>query len=115
MNVKDLEDELNDAFLSLGLDGWEAFWCPDPSEKVNGRVLSEQKIIIVFSEDPKKARDVFLHEVIEVKLRKLIGNYIKTVNGMIEIIQDLNHAEKERTIDELVPLIRHVFEDKEEG
>lgn len=115
MNVKDLEDEFNDALLSLGLEGWEAFWCPDPSQKVNGQVLSEQKTIIVFSEDPKKARDVFLHEVIEVKIQPLIAQYQETINGLIKIIERLTYREKERTINDIVPYLRHVFEDKKEG
>lgn len=117
MNSKDetnLQDELNDALLRLGLVGWEAVWHPDPSQNVNGQVLSEQKTIIVFSEDPEKAREILLHEAVEVKIQPLIAQYQETINGLIKVIECLTYREKERTINEIVPCLRHVYEDGEE-
>ena len=108
MNV---EAEMNRVLSRIGLSEWEALWVPDSSTKVNGQVITEQKTILVFSEDPEKARDTLLHEVIEIKLKKLIGNHYDMINGLIKIIQELNYVEKERTINELVPLIRHVFDE----
>ncbi len=117
MNSEDetnLQDELNEALLRLGLEGWEAVWSPDPSQKVNGQVLSEQKTIIVFSKDPKKAMDILLHEAVEVMIQPLIAQYQETINGLIKIIERLTYREKERTINEIVPCLRHVYEDGEE-
>ena len=107
----DLEDKMNQVLRRIGLAEWTAIWAPDSSKEVNGQVMVEQKTILVFNEDPEKAKDSFLHEVVEVKLRKLIGNHYETINGLIKIIQELNHVEKERTINELVPLIRHLFDE----
>ena len=109
-----LEIEMNLALLRLGLVGWEAVWHPDPSQKVNGQVLSEQKKIIVFSEDPEKAREILLHEAVEVKIQPLIAQYQETINGLIKIIERLTYRKKERTINEIVPCLRHVYEDGEE-
>lgn len=106
-----VEDEMNRVLNRIGLSEWEAVWVPDSSTKVDGQVIIEQKTILVFAEDPDKARDALLHEVVEIKLRKLIDNHYDMINGLIKIIQDLNYVEKERTINELVPLIRHVFEE----
>lgn len=106
-----LETDMNRALGRIGLEEWTVLWVPDASKEVNGQVLSEQKTILVFCEDPEKAKDSFLHEVVEVKIRKLIGNHYNTINGLIKIIQELNHVEKERTINELVPLIRHLFDE----
>ena len=113
MELKDrmlVENEMNRVLRRIGLEEWTAIWVPDSSKEVNGQVLSDQKTKLVFSEDPEKAKDSFLHEVVEVKLRKLIGNHYDTINGLIKIIQELNHVEKERTINELVPLIQHLFD-----
>ena len=118
MNLKEdksLQDELCETLPHFGLDGWKVIWVPDEKQTLGGQVLAEEKTILIFEKVPGKARDSFLHEVLEVKLQKLIGNQIDTINGLIKIIQELNHVEKERTINELVPLIRHVFESKKEG
>jgi len=114
VNLKDeidLESNMNRALIHLGLEGWEAVWHPDPSQKVNGQVLSEQKTIIVFSEDPKKAMDVLLHEIIEVKIQPLIAEYQEMINGLIKVIERLTYREKERAINDIVPYLRHVFGD----
>ena len=108
MNV---ETEMNRALSRIGLSEWEAVWVPDSSNDVDGKVIVDQKIILVFSEDSKKAKETFLHEVIEVKLQKLISHHINTINGLIKIIQKLNYIEKERTINELVPFMRHVLDE----
>jgi len=108
-NKMTVEAEMNRVLSRIGLSEWTAVWVSDPSSKVDGQVMADHKVIIVFSENSEKARDTFLHEVIEVKLQNLINNHINTMNGLIKIIQELNYTEKERTINELVPLIRHVF------
>jgi len=108
---KSLQDKMNMALRRIGLEEWEAIWAPDPSKKVNGQVIPEQKTILVFSEDPEKAGDSFLHEVLEVKLQKYIDNNYETINGLIKIIEQLIHRDKERTINDLVPLIRYLIED----
>lgn len=130
---KSLQDKMNRALIPLGLEGWEVMWEPDSSQKVNGRVLAEQKVIIVFAEDPERAKDVFLHEVIEIKIQPLITQYQETINGLIRMLGGLTdfdedsqktvdefikimgrliYLDKERVINTMVPLIRHVFEDK---
>ena len=114
MNLEDkmaVETRMNRTLERIGLSEWTALWAPDPSKKVNGQVLSEQKTIIVFSEDPEKAKDSFIHEVLEVKLQKYIDNEYVTINGLIKIIEQLRHREKERMINDLVPLIRHLFDE----
>lgn len=124
---------MNMALIPLGLEGWKAMWEPDTSQKVNGRVIVEQKIIIVFTEDPERAKEVFLHEVIEIKIQPLITQYREAINGLINILADLTkndkksqktvdgfiriierliYLDKERMINTMIPLIRHVFEDK---
>lgn len=112
MDLRDdlsVEDDMNRVLRRIGLLEWTALWAPDPSKKVNGQVLSDQKTIIVFSEDPEKARDSFLHEVLEVKFQRYVDNNYVTINGLIKIIEQLRHRDKERMINNLVPLIRHLF------
>ncbi len=104
-----LEDKMNQVLRRIGLAEWTALWSPDSSKEINGQVLAEQKTILVFSEDPEKAQDSFLHEVLEVKLQKYIDNEYVTINGLIKIIEQLRNREKERMINDLVPIIRHLF------
>ncbi|MBA7697392.1 hypothetical protein ES703_106057 [subsurface metagenome] len=108
---KTIENRMDRVLRRIGLKEWTALWMPDASKEINGQVLSEQKTILIFNEDPAKVQDSFLHEVLEVKLQKYIDDDYVTVNGLIKIIEQLRHRHKERMINDLVPLIRHLFDE----
>lgn len=109
-----LENKMNRVLRGIGLTEWTALWAPNPSKDINGQVLAEQKTILIFSENPAKVRDSFLHEILEVKLQKYIDDDYVTVNGLIKIIEQLRHRHKERMINDLIPLIRHLFDEEKD-
>ena len=107
---KSLEDELSEVLPHFGLEGWRVVLIPDEKQKVGGQVLAEEKTILVFEKNPEKARDILIHEVVEIILQPLIAEYQETVNALIKLVERLTYREKERVIKDLVPYLRYVLE-----
>jgi len=107
-----LENELNDVLPHCGLEGWRVVLIPDEKQKVGGQVLAEEKTILVFENDPEKARDTLLHEIVEIKLQPLMAEHEEIENALIKVIERLLYREKEKFIKDLVPYLRYVFKDK---
>lgn len=102
-----LEDEMNRALKSLGL-GYRVIWSPDPEAPRRGESLPEERLIIIKDQDPDQAWDTLVHEAVELKLRRVLNPYRRLVNKLIEYIEEETHREKERFIEELVPLLREL-------
>ena len=115
INLEDkmaVETEMNRALPRFGLDGWKAVLIPDEKQTLGGQVIAKEKTILIFEKDPAKARDILLHEVLEIKIQPLIADYQEAVNALIKLVERLNYRQKERVIKDLVPYLRYVFEDK---
>ncbi|MCK4582205.1 hypothetical protein KAU18_02735 [Candidatus Bathyarchaeota archaeon] len=115
VNLEDetnLKDELNESLPRFGLEGWKVVLIPDEKQTIGGQVLAEEKTILVFEKDHVKARDALIHEVVEIKLQPLIAEYQEAVNSLIKLVERLTYREKERAINDLVPYLRYVFDDK---
>lgn len=114
--TSDLQDEMNQTLKRLGLGEWTVIFMPGKKHEVNERVLNGQvlpkdKTILIFSKDAEKAKDTLLHEFLEIKLQPLIAEYRETSNHLIKVIERLLYREKERTIKDLIPLLRYVYEE----
>ncbi len=108
MNSKDetsLQDELNAALLRSGLEGWTVALVPDPSQGIRGRVLVEEKTILIFAVRKVEILKTFVHEVIEIVMAPVFSQYRNMVNHLIEAFEKNIYAEKERAIERLIPLI----------
>lgn len=113
-----LQNEMNQTLRCLGLDGWSVIFMPGKKHEVNGRVLEgqvipDEKTILIFNEDPEKAKATLIHEFIEIKIQPLIAAHQEATNAQIKAIERLLYREKERMIKEMTPLLRHFFEEKQ--
>jgi len=98
---------MNRALSRLGLE-YRVVWGPDPEAKRRGETIPEQSLIVIHDVDPSQAWDTLIHEVVELKLRRVIAPYRGLVNKLIEFIEGETYREKERFIEELVPLLREL-------
>ncbi len=98
-----IEKELNMALRYLGLRGWTVVWEPEPSEKAQGRIVPEDKIILLSDEMPLDAFETLAHEYVELKLQAMVESRNATINALLKALQEIYYKEKERGIDSLVP------------
>lgn len=100
-----VENEINLALRRLGLTGWSVVWSPDKTQKNDGQVLSDRKTILIFSENPDEAMETLVHEAIEIMMMPTFFHYRTFINYLIEVIEKLTYAEKERSIKRLTPFL----------
>lgn len=100
-----VEEEMNRTLSNLGIE-YSVIWSPDPKSSDRGQIISGQRIIIIYDEDPAQAWDTLAHEVVELKLSKLLKPYHDLLNNLIDFIEKHIYKNKERVIEELVPLLR---------
>jgi len=101
----DLEVELNDLVRRFGLDYMVVIAPRSKSEKL-GRVDPRNKIIYIYTDDPKLAYKILLHEILEIMLKPLLNKYIRLINVLIDYIQNELYIEKERILDEFTELFK---------
>jgi len=78
-------------------------WMPNPNKTIHGEI--KQNILFIYDEKKNEAWDTFTHEMLEYKLKKVTNIYRKTVNALIEVIQEIAYTEKESFIESLPFLI----------
>lgn len=105
------EDRMTEIVKSFGLSGWYVVWAPDENQP-RGQIKLESRTILVHDFKVEDALGTVLHEVLELKLRSLLSPYRRLVNMMIQWIDDEVYRIKERTIEELIPLLVRVVEDE---
>ena len=115
MNLEDktnLEDELNRALEDSGLEGWMVVWRPDPSQEVRGRILHDDRTILIFDVKPVEVFETFRHEVIEIVMEPVLSKYRTIINKLIESHEKNIYADKERAYERLAPLMFDKLFDK---
>ena len=90
--------------------GWRAVWVPDPDMLRRGEVDAGQRLIIVYDVNQDQAWETFTHELLELKLRPLLGVYREIINQLIAVLEKVAYSQKERLIEELPALLRVVGE-----
>ena len=96
-----LEQRMNAALQTLGLTHWQAVWTPRDEGDHHGECLLADKLIVVYDENEKAAWKTFAHEVLELKMRAAFRPYRLLCNSLIDVIDTLAYAEKERFLDDL--------------
>lgn len=100
-----VEEEMNRTLSNLGIEH-SVIWSPDPKSSNRGQIISSQRIIIIYDQDPAQAWDTLAHEVAEIKLSHLLDPYRGLVNKLLDFIEKEIYKNKERVIEELIPLLR---------
>lgn len=99
------EEELNEALRRLGLMDWTVVWNQKSSGEERGTAYPDTRIIVIHDKDREAALETLIHEFLEVKMKGLIRPYLATVNALLKALEKIYYAEKEKTIDDLTPLL----------
>lgn len=109
MNLDDetkVEDRLTIVLKRLGLREWTVVWDPElPSDKAQGLIMPEDKIIMISDEKLEDAYETLAHEYLEIRLQAMVESRNATINALLKALQEIYYKEKERGIDSLVPLV----------
>ncbi len=106
-----IEENMNGVLERVGLRGWTSVWAPGKSSK-RGEVKPRERLIIVYDEDPLRAWETFRHELVELKLRRILRPYRVLCNKLIEAVEKVTYMEKETFIKELPDLLQAIKEGK---
>jgi len=101
----DPESRMNEFIKMLGLTNWEVVWQPDEAEQKLGRIIPENRIILVHALDTKAAMRTVLHEVLELKLRPAFNVQMSLSNALIEWANTQAYKMKERSIEDILDLL----------
>jgi hypothetical protein len=100
-----VEDRMTETLRKMGLGSWRVAWKPGCSSSKRGEVLPESHLILVYDEEPERASETLLHEILEIKIRGVTQPYRSLVNVLLEWADKVAYSEKERAIDSLLPLL----------
>lgn len=104
-----IEENMNHVLERVGLKGWTSVWAPGKSSK-RGEVIPRKRLIIVYDKDPSRAWETFQHELVELKLRRVLRPYRELCNKLIELVEKMTYMEKEAFIKELPDLLQAIKE-----
>jgi len=99
------EAKMNELIRSLGLEGWQIVWEPDPSQTKRGQISPEARVILVHDSETNDAIRTVLHEVLELKLRPAFNMQTSLTNALLEWANTEVYKAKERAIEDLLDLI----------
>jgi len=104
-----IEENMSNVLERVGYKGWTSAWAPGKSSK-RGEVIPRERLIIVYDEDPQRAWETFRHELVELKLRRVLRPYRVLCNKLIEVVEKVTYEEKEAFIKELPDLLQVIQE-----
>ncbi len=111
---QNLEEEFTKILSSMGLSGWRVLYAPRDDAPERGRVLWNDKIILISDLDRDKALETLVHEYLEIKLRAIVRPWRITLNAVLTGMEKLYYEEKETAINDLVPATLKMIKDKME-
>ncbi|MBA7631762.1 hypothetical protein ES703_39297 [subsurface metagenome] len=103
---------MNEALEIMNLGDWYACWEPDLDLPHEGKCYPDDKSIVICSTDEGEAMDVLVHEILELKLRPVLGAHMAVINQLNSVIQDFLYEEKERMIEDMIPFLLQSIEEK---
>ena len=95
--------EVEELLRIFGLGDWKVDFLPNSVTEKEGEILLKNKRILIYcsKEDPR-AKEILLHELLEIKLKKFEQSYISILNVLIEALTKQLYQAKEDTINDLV-------------
>jgi len=107
-----VENEMNRALERMGLKRWTAVWSPEPTEKAQGLILPDDRVILISDGNEESAFDTLAHEILELRLQAMNKAKNATINALLKALEKIFYEEKERAIDSLVPFVLEMMRDK---
>ena len=102
---EEIEKRFQGILETFGISGWIVVWNPDHTKNSRGQILPKTKTILIHDEEPEAARDTLIHEILELKLRPMLKPYRSLVNSLIAWADSQVYIEKEKAIENIIPLI----------
>lgn len=107
-----VERRMNRVLERLGLP-FKVVWTPDPTHNSHGNIDLAQRVIHIYNETEQGAWCTLLHEVLELRLRKITSLYQGLVNALIEYIErHVFYPEKESFLNSLPSIIKTVEKER---
>ena len=103
-----VENHMNQVLQRLGLN-FTAQWQPSPDKQKRGNINLKEHVIHIFDVTEREAWNTLLHEVFEIKFRRISNLYQGLVNNLIEFVEKQVYREKEAFLESL-PAILKEFE-----
>lgn len=107
-----IEGKMNEALKIMNLEDWYALWEPDIDLPQKGKCYPDDKSIVICSGDEGEAMEVLFHEILELKLKPVLGAHMTVINQLNSIIQEFLYNKKERMIEDMIPYLMQLFEEK---
>ncbi len=104
-----IEEYMNDVLGRVGFNGWTSVWAPGESSK-RGEVIPRKRLIVIYDKDLSRAWETFQHELVELRLRRVLRPYRELCNKLIEVVEKVTYTEKEAFINELPDLLQAIKE-----
>jgi len=104
-----IEENMNNVLERLGLKGWTSVWEPRKGSK-RGKIIPRERLIIIYDKDPSRAWETFQHELVELRLRRVLRPYRELCNKLIEVVENIAYMEKETFINDLPELLQAIKE-----
>ena len=106
-----LEEHMNEILHLFGLQEWYVLWEPDIKTEFKGECFPDDMSILI-SGRPEDAVETLIHEILEIKLRPLLGAYMSAINQLMTLVDKLLYSKKERFLQDITPLMVQAIQDK---
>ena len=106
---RSMEQKMNRVLTQLGFD-YAVVWCPDPNAQYDAMIFPGRKLIEIYATDRASAWSAFIHEVVELELKDVIGQHVEIENSLLNLLQKVAYGKKERAIARIERDLRTIFE-----
>jgi len=113
MNIRDVENRMRSVLLKLGIDDFRVRWIPEGNPKFSrkrGYVDLKSRTIFIYDRNEDEAWSTFLHELLEIRLRRLTNLYRRFINSLLDILDDEVYRRKEDFLNEIPQILSLVEE-----
>ena len=95
--------QMQDCLNRLGIP-LEVAWVPNPEKDKHGEIVLSSKTLFIYAVSEGEAWQTLIHEVLEFRLKSVLGHYRNVINGLIEIIEKSCYQQKEEFL-EFIPRV----------
>jgi len=106
MNRTEIIGRMQDCLNRLGIP-LEVAWVPNPEKDKHGEIVLSSKTLFIYAASEGEAWQTLVHEILEFRLKNVLGHYRNVINGLIEIIEKSCYRQKE----EFLEFVPRVFEE----
>ena len=107
-----MEQRMNRVLTQLGFD-YAVVWCPDPNAQHDAMIFPNKKLIEIYASEQASAWSAFVHEVVELELKDMVGLHVEIENSLLNLLQKVAYGKKERAIERIGRDLRVILEEEQ--